>query len=136
MRTVVDTGPLVALFNADDQHHVWAEAVLAELRPPLWTCEPVLTEVAYLTKKPSELLALVGSGAIRIDLDLGAQWSAVCALLDRYGPRMDLADACVVRMTELDRRSQVLTLERRDFEVYRRNGRDAIPFIAPPRARR
>ncbi len=136
MRTVLDTGPLVALFNAADRHHAWAEAVLAELKPPLWTCEPVLTEIAYLTKKPSELLALVGSGAIRIDLDLGAQWSAVSALLDRHGPRMDLADACVVRMTELDRDSQVLTVDRRDFEVYRRNGRDTIPFIAPPPSRR
>ena len=82
------------------------------------------------------LLALVGSGAIRVDLDLGEQWSAVSALLDRYRPRMDLADACVVRMTELDRNSQVLTVDRRDFEVYRRNGRDTIPFIAPPRVSR
>ena len=136
MRTVVDTGPLVALLNADDRHHAWAVAVLAELRPPLWTCEPVLTEVAYLTKRPSALLAMVGSGALRMGLDLGEQWSSVCALLDRYGPRMDLADACVVRMTELDRRSQVLTLDRRDFAIYRRNGRETIPLVAPTGGRR
>ncbi len=136
MKTIVDTGPLVALFNADDRHHDWAEAILKELRPPLWTCEPVLTEVAYLTRRASELLALVGSGALRVELDLAEQWSAVSALLDRYGPRMDLADACVIRMTELDRRSQVLTIDRRDFSVYRRNGRDTIPLVAPPPARR
>ena len=131
MRTVVDTGPLVALLNADDRHHAWAEAVLAELPAPLWTCEPVLTEVAYLTKRPSPLLKMVAAGALRIGLDLEEQSSSICALLERYGPRMDLADACVVRMTELDRRSQVLTLDRRDFSIYRRNGRDMIPLVAP-----
>ena len=44
---------------------------------------------------------------------------------------MDLADACVVRMSELTKRSQVLTLDRRDFSLYRRNGRTVIPLITP-----
>jgi hypothetical protein len=45
---------------------------------------------------------------------------------------MDLADACIVRMTELMRDCRVVTLDRLDFAVYRRNGRDLIPVIAPP----
>jgi hypothetical protein len=45
---------------------------------------------------------------------------------------MDLADACIVRMTELMRDSRVVTVDRPDFTVYRRNGRDRIPVVAPP----
>jgi len=47
--------------------------------------------------------------------------------------RMDLTDAAIVAMTELHRRCQVLTVDRRDFMVYRRNDRQTIDFIAPPR---
>jgi hypothetical protein len=45
---------------------------------------------------------------------------------------MDLADACIVRMSELERDCRVITVDRRDFSVYRRNGRDLIPLVAPP----
>lgn len=68
---------------------------------------------------------------LRIGLDLEEQSAAVAALLERYGPRMDLADACVVRMSELTKRCQVFTLDRRDFGYYRRNGRAVIPLLTP-----
>jgi uncharacterized protein len=46
---------------------------------------------------------------------------------------MDLADASIVVMTELHARSQVLTVDRRDFSVYRRNDRQVINFVSPGR---
>lgn len=55
------------------------------------------------------------------------------ALLRKYADRgTDLADARIVRMTELMRDSWVITVDRADFSVYRRNGRDLIPLITPP----
>jgi hypothetical protein len=45
---------------------------------------------------------------------------------------MSLADACLVRMTELDERGIVLTLDE-DFHVYRRRGRQVVPAISPER---
>jgi hypothetical protein len=45
---------------------------------------------------------------------------------------MDLADACIVPMTELIRERRVITVDRRVFSIYRRNGRDLIPLMAPP----
>ena len=70
-------------------------------------------------------------------LDLAEQTASVLALLKKYADRsMDLADACIVRMTELTRDCQVVTLDRADFSVYRRNGRDRIPMLAPPVKRR
>ncbi len=54
-------------------------------------------------------------------------------LLKKYADRdMDLADASIVRMTELTRDCRVITVDRADFSVYRRNERDLIPLIAPP----
>jgi predicted nucleic acid-binding protein len=131
MRTIVDTGPLVALMNARDKHHRWTLGVLADLRLPLWTAEPVLTEAAHLTGRGKELMEMLEARQLRIGLDLEEQAEPIAALLDRYGPRMDLADACVVRMSELTKKCRVFTLDVRDFSFYRRNGREMIPLIAP-----
>ncbi len=131
MKTIVDAGPLVALLNRHDSFHEWVTQALKALPLPLLTCEPVLTEAAHLTGKPAALLAMLGEGSLKIGIELDEQGDAVRRLLDRYGARMSLADACVVRMSELSRRSRVFTLDRTDFSVYRRNGREVIPLIAP-----
>ena len=133
MRIIVDTGPLVALLNRRDTHHRWVTEVLAGLDLPLWTCEAVLTEAAHLTDKPVVIMAMVADGALKIGLDVEDEAEALKRLLTRYEKRMALADACVVRMSELARECRVFTLDRTDFSVYRRNGRDVIPLIAPDR---
>jgi hypothetical protein len=43
---------------------------------------------------------------------------------------MSLADACLVRMTELEPELTVVTLDG-DFRVYRRNARQVVPVIMP-----
>jgi hypothetical protein len=43
---------------------------------------------------------------------------------------MSLADACLVRMTEIDARAILVTFDE-DFHVYRRNGRQTIPVMMP-----
>jgi predicted nucleic acid-binding protein len=131
VRTIVDSGPLVALLNGRDSFHGWVTQALKGLPLPLFTCEPVLAEAAYLTGKPAALLAMVVERSLKVDLDLEDQADAMRRLLARYGERMSLADACVVRMSELARRSRVFTLDRRDFSIYRRNGREMIPLLAP-----
>jgi hypothetical protein len=76
---------------------------------------------------------MIQAGEIVLAFDLASQASSVLALLRKHADRdMDLADACIVRMTELVRDCRVVTLDRADFSVYRRNGRDLIPLIAPP----
>lgn len=132
MKTILDTGPLVALLNRRDRHHAWTVAALERVALPLWTCEAVLTEAAHLTGAPKAILDMVSTGALCIGLEVDDQAEAIASLLGRYGDRMDLADACVVRMAELTRQCRVFTLDRRDFSVYRRNGRDVIPLLAPP----
>lgn len=132
MRTIVDTGPLVALLNRRDRYHGWTQEALAGLDLPLWTCEPVLTEAAHLSGLPDALIAMVSEDALRVGLDIGEEAAALSRLLRRWAGTMDLADACVVRMAEMYPACQVFTLDRRDFSIYRRNGRHVIPLLAPP----
>jgi len=76
---------------------------------------------------------MIHAGEVLLAFDLSEQAAGVIALLKKYRDRrMDLADACIVRMTELMYDCRVITLDRADFAVYRRNGRDLIPIIVPP----
>lgn len=135
MRHILDAGPLIAALNRNDRHHGWACSTLARLGPPFHTCPEVLAEAAAMTGQPQALVEMVQAGDIRLDFDLQEQSAAVLVLLKKYRDRgMDLADACIVRMSELSRTCRVVTVNRNDFTVYRRNGRDAIPVLCPPEA--
>jgi len=136
MMTICDTGPLVAYLNRNDRYHAWAVALMKQVAPPMLTSEPVLTEVAYFLREDrlevDPLFQLLERGALRLAFDMSAHWPRVRTLMARYD-RMDLADASIVVMTELHTRCQVLTVNRKDFSVYRRNERQVIDFVAPPK---
>lgn len=136
MITVCDTGPLVAYLNRSDPYHEWAVTVMKRVQPPLMTCEAVLTEAAYFLRQDQldvePLFRMLERDALRIDLDASTHWPRIRTLMRRYA-QMDFADACVVVMSEVHARSQVLTVDARDFGVYRRNDRQVIPFLAPQR---
>ena len=134
-RTIVDTGPLVALLNLRDAYHVWARDLLDTVEPPLWTCEAVISEACHLVRRiqggPDAVLGLLDRGVVAARFRLDAELPAVRKLMARYASvPMALADACLVRMTELDPRSVVLTLDP-DFRIYRRYGRQIVPTITP-----
>jgi predicted nucleic acid-binding protein len=133
MKNILDAGPLIAALNRNDRHHDWACETLARLTPPFHTCPEVLAEAAALTGQPQALVEMVRAGDLKLDFDLQEQSEAVLVLLKKYQDRgMDLADACLVRMSELTRVCRVVTVDRTDFSVYRRNGREAIPILSPP----
>jgi predicted nucleic acid-binding protein len=136
MRNILDAGPLIARLNRQDKHHRWAVQTLDGLGPPFYSCPEAMAEAAALTAQPSAVVEMIAAKEIVLDFDLGEQGAGVLLLLKKYADfRMDLADACIVRMSELMRDCQVVTVDRRDFSVYRRNGRDLIPLIAPPAQR-
>ena len=133
MKYILDAGPLIASINRQDEHHHWAVQTLERLGPPFYSCAEVMAEAAALTGRPAAVVDMVAAGEIVLSFDLGEQAAGVLLLLNKYADhRMDLADACIVRMTELIRDCRVVTVDRRDFSLYRRNGRDLIPLIAPP----
>ncbi|MGQ0544084.1 MAG: type II toxin-antitoxin system VapC family toxin [Betaproteobacteria bacterium] len=132
---VVDAGPIVASLIADDEHHAWMSEQLSRLRPPMLTCEPALAEAAFVVKRlggdASTLPALVEKGVLRIALSVQDQAAYLAALMRRYADvPMSLADACLVRMTELLDDPILVTFDS-DFRVYRRHTRKVIPLLAP-----
>ena len=101
------------------------------------TTEPVLSEVAYFLRADhvdvDPLFQLLERCAVRLDLQVAEHWPRLRTLMARY-EHMDLADASIVLLSERHPRSQVLTVDRTDFSIYRRNDRQVIDFVAPPKS--
>ncbi len=132
---LADTGSLVALLDRSDRHHRWAVDQFKVLRPPLLTCEAVLEEAWHLLGHvpPSRgaLARLHRERIIEVRFDFESEAPAVWRLLDKYRDiPMDVADGCLVRMSEIFSRSRVWTTDG-DFRFYRRLGRQTIPRLAP-----
>ena len=134
MKGIADTGFLVAFANRNDQHHDWAVSVAARVTEPLLTCEAVLAETAFHLRNVFLVLAMVRDKLITLAFDCQDHLPQLVALASRYGDRQpDLADLCLIRMSELYPRHSVITVDYEDFRVYRRNKRESIPVICPPR---
>ncbi len=135
MKGIADTGFLVAFANRTDAHHEWAVGIAEQVTDPLLTCEPVLAEAAFHLESVPVVLAMVRDGLITLAFDCNDHLVQLEALAQRYANRRpDLADLCLIRMSELFPKHSVITVDRADFRVYRRNKREAIPLICPPGA--
>jgi uncharacterized protein len=133
MKAIADTGFIVAFKNRSDQHHAWAVDVAHQIEPPLLTCESVLSEAAFHLASSDAVLTLVSAGMLEIAFNLGENAEKVNELAKRYSDRhADLADLCLIRMSELYPHHTLVTVDA-DFRVYRRNKREAIPLLCPPR---
>ena len=132
MKGIADTGLLVAFANARDMHHDWAVSVAMQVTEPLLTCEAVLAETAFHLANASVVLAMIDDGLVKLAFDCRQQLPRLRELAKRYADRRpDLADLCLIRMSELYPKHTVITTDEADFRVYRRNKREVIPLICP-----
>jgi hypothetical protein len=70
---------------------------------------------------------------LRLAFDLSRNHEQLEELAVRYrNHKPDLADLCLIRMSELFPKHPILTVDVADFRIYRRNKRDVIPIICPP----
>lgn len=131
---LIDAGPLVALVDADDQHHASCVAALKKLRDPLGTVWPAVTEAMYLLADvpagQEAVWDMIARGAVELlHLDL-TDTPRIRELMLKYANRpMDLADAALVRVAERDAIRKVFTVDRKDFSVYRLHGRLRFTLI-------
>ena len=133
MKGIADTGFLVAFANRTDRHHEWAAGLAARVTQPLLTCEAVLAESAFHLRSMSLVLAMFREGLVELAFSASDHLIQLGELAERYADRQpDFADICLIRMSELYPRHPVITVDRGDFRVYRRNKREAIPLICPP----
>lgn len=124
IRALVDTGPLVAIGNRDEQRHRAMLEHLKALQRPLPTCWPVLTEAAYLLRGRPEhvrqLLELTKQGVLEILPLTSADVDGINEILARFADqRFQLADACLMHLAEREGIEHVFTLDVRDFSIYR-----------------
>src|SRR6266700_320818 len=133
MNGIADTGFIIAFAHKNDLHHAWSTDLAEQITPPLLTCEAVLAEAAFHLDSSSLVLSLVQDSLLRVAFDFSRHLEALAELADRYEDRNpDLADLCLIRMSELYPRHPVITMDVADFRVYRRNKREVITTICPP----
>ena len=134
MKGIADTGFIVATARVNDQHHAWAAQIAREVTEPLLTCEAVLAEASFHLESSAYVLSLVEDELLRVAFDVDRNLSQLQQLARRYADQKpDLADLCLIRMSELYPRHPVITVDEADFRVYRRNKRETIPILCPPR---
>jgi predicted nucleic acid-binding protein len=121
---LVDAGPLVALFDPQDGQHDRCVRALKQIREPITTTTPVLTEAFHMLGPAS-----TGSDRLREFIETGglSVWffdrlalTRAFELMELYADHpMDLADASLVAAAETLGTRRVFTIDRNDFETYR-----------------
>jgi len=130
---IADTGFLVAFSSSRDIYHGWAVNLAEQMTAPLLTCEAVLAETAFLLQHVGQALEMIADGLVALSFDCNDHLAQLAALAKTYQDRKpDLADLCLIRMSEMYRKHSVITVDAEDFRVYRRNKREVIPLICPP----
>ncbi len=134
---IIDTSFLVAFLQERDEFHPWAVDALTARDGYPATCEAVLLETVYLLRDRLDakrrLLGAVAAGSIGIPFTLAVEAAAIGKLTDRYrNIPMPLADACLVRMTEIHEEAVEFTLDP-DFKIYRKSNRQVIATVRPAR---
>jgi len=132
---LADAGVLVGLVRPRDQWHEWAINAASQLAPPFYTCEVVIAEACFLLRDlwPAQqrILCMLSDGFLKLEFSLAPEVERINALMEKYADLpMSLADACLVRMSELYDDAAVFTVDQ-DFLIYRKQGRKKIPLISP-----
>ena len=133
-KNLIDAGPIVS-FLTDEAHHDWAAEQFSRFES-FETCEAALSEacarLAYAGYDQTAVIRLVDEGVLKLTFDAAYNLGRILALMEKYRDLpMDFADACLVTMSEEEKDSLVVTLDKKDFSVYRRYGRQAVPVLTP-----
>lgn len=132
MKGIADTGFLVAFSSSRDSHHEWAVSVAGQVTEPLLTCEAVLAETAFHLRDAGQVFEMITDGLVTLSFDCNDHLPQLADLARRYRDRTpDLADLCLIRMSEIYPKHSIITVDVEDFRVYRRNRREIISVISP-----
>lgn len=94
-------------------------------------CAPA--QAAFHLEDAACVLALAREGLVRPAIDVGQRLPGLLQIAKRFSDRKpDLADVCLIRLSELYPRHPAVTVNASDFRVYRRHRNEAIPLILPP----
>lgn len=129
---IVDAGPLIALFRKRDRHHSRVTRFLSTNAARLVSTLPVITEVCHFLNTDGKiaLLTWIRRGGLSLQPIGIDDLQEIMALLERYADQeMDFADATLVWLAELINTRDVMTVDRRDFLVYRAGSGEAFNLV-------
>jgi uncharacterized protein len=122
-RSLIDAGPLIALFDKDDKFHTLVKGFLKKYEGHLYTTWPVITEVLHMLNfsldTQIDFLKWISLGALEVKQVNVADISKIIDLSDKYsdGP-MDFADASLIIISELEDIKEIISIDS-DFYNYR-----------------
>ncbi len=122
---IIDTGPLVALINSSDRHHLWARSTVRQISEPMLTCDAVLSEALFLVSGSkngiSRFTDILASGAIHSDFATDSNIRELAFLIGKYNTLpMSFADACLVRLSEIHEGATVLTIDSHFSDIQKK----------------
>jgi uncharacterized protein len=120
---LLDTGFIVALLDRSESFHKTCARTVREVEAPLVTCEAVVAESCYLLRNLSgaseAVIENIAAGIFQVPFQLSRDTAGVKQVLRKYKDRkIDLADACLIRLADEFGTADILTLDR-DFTIYR-----------------
>ena len=132
MKGIADTGFIVAFGNKSDKFHYWALEIAQNLTEPLLTCEAVISEAAFHLGSSEYVLSLVDEGLLKIAFNAEKKIDRLKDLARKYNDRdPDFADLCLICMSEQYSKHVIITADKTDFMIYKKNGREVIPVLFP-----
>jgi len=132
-KILIDSGPLVALFDASDQYHQSSLEFIKENQHPLITTLASITEVLFLLdfsrNAQADFLEWIYRGGVEVSPIELAAIKRIRQLMLKYADLpMDFADACLVYLAEELKIDKILTIDR-DFSIYRIRERKKFKII-------
>ena len=120
---LLDTGAIVALLDRNESAHQACADAVQQLQAPLLTCEAVIAESCYLLRNlagaSEAVIENIAAGMFQVAFQLSHEAASVKQVLRKYRDRkIDLADACLIRLADMFETGDILTLDR-DFTIYR-----------------
>jgi len=122
-RSLIDAGPLTALFDRNDRYHEAVKAFLQNYRGGLVTSWAVITEVMYMldfdVRAQLNFLEWLRRDALEIPVFEKTHISRIIELAGKYADvPMDFADATLMVLSEAQHISNIITIDS-DFYAYR-----------------
>lgn len=126
-KILIDSGPLIALFDRDDKYHSASVQFIKDNRSELVTTLASLTETLHLldfnSNAQMDFLDWVSAGAVTLEPIMTDDLPGIREMMRKYADLpMDFADACLVFLGEKLNISEIATIDR-DFDIYRLKGK-------------
>ena len=132
-KILIDSGPLIALFDASDRYHQESINFIKSNKYPLVTTLASITETLHLLdfnrNAQIDFIEWVHKGAVEIHNIENSDFGRLKELTDKYRDLpMDFADSCLVYLAEKLNLNTIATIDR-DFTIYRIQGRRKFKII-------